>query len=117
MTAQTSILTPKTVDELRVKGAAVVENVVQTAEGQLAQATDMAKEMASDVQARAEKLGHAAMERGGKIADAAARELGTAGSGLRDFARRNPELVIAGAALAGYGIATWLHASASAGRK
>ncbi len=125
MTIQDTIAKSPTVENLRASGAAVVKDVIEPAKDELVHAATKAKaaaaETARNVQDRAVELGEAAVERGSEIAselsDAASRNLRAAETGLRDFARRNPELLIAGAVLVGIGLATWLRSSQSRSRK
>jgi vacuolar-type H+-ATPase subunit H len=125
MTLQDTTTKPQPTEKLRATGAAFVDNVIEPAMDELSEAAakagNAASDMARNVQHRAGKLGEAAAERGSEIAsdlsDAASRNLHAAETGLRDFARRNPELLIAGAALLGMGLATWLRSSQSGSSK
>jgi len=116
MTIQDTVQKSNAAENLRAKGAEVMENVVEPAAEEIGRAASRAKDkagdMARDVQNRATQFGEAALERGTEIAsdvtEMATRNLSEARSTLREFARKNPELLIAGAALAGIGIAAWL---------
>lgn len=116
MTVQDTIAKSDAVETLRAKGAAFVDNVIEPAKDEVAHAAARAKTAAGDaarnMQRRAGEMGDAAIERGGEMAadlsDATARNLKSAESGMREFARRNPVLLMAGAAVLGMGVAAWL---------
>lgn len=122
MTIQDSIANSPTVEALRANRDALVENVIEPTKDELIQAATRAREAAADmtrkVQDRAEKLSGAAVERGTEIASdlshAASHNLRAADTGLRDLARRHPEVLILGGALVGIGLAMWLRSSRSA---
>lgn len=124
MTLQKSIENSETVKSLRASAASVVENVIAPATDELVQnalkARDVAGETARQVQKRAEELGSTATQRGSELAadfaDIAVRSLRLADSNVRSFARRKPEVLIAGSALAaivGISLVTWLRSSKS----
>lgn len=122
MSLQKSIENSQTVKSLRENAASVVENVIAPAKDDLVhsalKAKDAAGETARQMQQRAGELGEAASQRGGELvadlAEIAVRSLRLADTNLRSFARRKPEVLIAGSALAailGIGLVTWLRAS------
>lgn len=122
MTLQTSIENSETVKSLRSSAASVVENVIAPKTEELVQsalkARDVAGETARHLQSRAEDLGHAATQRGSELAsdfaEIAVRSLRLADSNVRSFARRKPEVLIAGSALAailGISLVTWMRSS------
>lgn len=67
---------------------------------------------AHEAQERAAEMGEAAIEQGtelvASLTDAGSRNLRIAGTTAKDFVRRNPELLIAGAAMVGLGVLAWL---------
>lgn len=119
MTIQDSIAKSSTVEKLRAKGADLVEDVIEPAKDDLAEAAGKAKAAATSaarkVQHKAEKLTDSAVDAaerasdiGADLSDVAVRNLRKAEAGVRGFASRNPELTLAGAVLVGMGLATLL---------